>query len=585
MPINYLGHVISATGIGSQKLSFRTDCLNTLNDFQKLLGNINWVRPFLKLTTGELSPLFKILQGNADPQSPRSLTSEARTALQLVEQKIFEAKVQQISYHQEWDLLILNTAYTPTGCLWQDGILEWIHLPHVQHKMLASYPYRCSLIIQKGRVRSRKLFGQEMHNIIVPYSKIQFEALLMNDDDWVIALQGYAGQIKYHYPKYPLLEVLKETAIIFPTNYSYEPLSQVLNIFTDGSSNGRVVVYVPGHEPLVQESAGKSQQAEINAVIIAFSTYLEPFNLYTDSKYVVSLFPAIETALLSGKSQILPLLQKLQLLLHQRTSPFFIGHVRGHSNLPGPISWGNQQADNLTHSILLPIAEAQRAHALHHQNASALRYMYKITREQARQIIKDCGHCPPLNHVQKMGVNPRGLKPQALWQMDVTHVPEFGKLAYVHVTVDTCSHLLFASARTGEAVKDVIQHLLQCFLFMGKPLKIKTDNAPAYTSRSLSTFLLTWGITHSTGIPHNPQGQAIIERSHQLLKNQICRLRAAHSYFTPHQILTHALFVLNHINVDDQGLSAASRHWGGFTVLSYAPGTLERSPDRNMEGA
>jgi hypothetical protein len=35
------------------------DALKTLNGFQKLLGNINWLCLALKLTTTEISPLFK----------------------------------------------------------------------------------------------------------------------------------------------------------------------------------------------------------------------------------------------------------------------------------------------------------------------------------------------------------------------------------------------------------------------------------------------------------------------------------------------------------------------------------------------
>ena len=99
--------------------------------------------------------------------------------------------------------------------------------------------------------------------------------------------------------------------------------------------------------------------------------------------------------------------------------------------------------------------------------------------------------------------------------MDVTHVLEFGKVAYVHVTVDTYSHMIFASARSGEAVKDVIQPLIRSFVTMEKPMKIKTDTAPAYTSNTFALFLQAWKIMHVTGIPYNPQGQAIIERSHQ----------------------------------------------------------------------
>lgn len=141
-----------------------------------------------------------------------------------------------------------------------------------------------------------------------------------------------------------------------------------------------------------------------------------------------------------------------------------------------------------------------------------------------------------------MGVNPRGVKPQVLWQIDVTHMPEFGRLSYVHVTVDTYSHMIYASARTGEAVKDVIQHLCASFAYMGRPRKLKTDNAPAYVSKSLKKFLATWGIEHSTGIPYNPQGQAIVERAHQTLKTQVQRLKNANSYLSPHRLLTHALF-------------------------------------------
>jgi hypothetical protein len=61
-----------------------------LNDFQKLLGVINWLRPYLKLTTVELKHLFDILKGSFDPTSPRSLTSEEFLALQLVEKAIEE---------------------------------------------------------------------------------------------------------------------------------------------------------------------------------------------------------------------------------------------------------------------------------------------------------------------------------------------------------------------------------------------------------------------------------------------------------------------------------------------------------------
>ena len=39
--------------IDNAPLKLRRDCLLTLNDFQKLLGDINWIRPHLKLTTAD----------------------------------------------------------------------------------------------------------------------------------------------------------------------------------------------------------------------------------------------------------------------------------------------------------------------------------------------------------------------------------------------------------------------------------------------------------------------------------------------------------------------------------------------------
>lgn len=52
-----------------------------------------------------------------------------------------------------------------------------------------------------------------------------------------------------------------------------------------------------------------------------------------------------------------------------------------------------------------------------------------------------------------MGTNPRGLKPRTLWQMGVTHISEFERLAYVHVTMNTFSHAIHETSRTGGTIK------------------------------------------------------------------------------------------------------------------------------------
>jgi hypothetical protein len=52
--IHYLGSKITERYITLQKIQIRTDHLRTLNDFQKLLGDIQWVRPYLGLTNEQL---------------------------------------------------------------------------------------------------------------------------------------------------------------------------------------------------------------------------------------------------------------------------------------------------------------------------------------------------------------------------------------------------------------------------------------------------------------------------------------------------------------------------------------------------
>ena len=168
------------------------------------MGDINWIRPYLKITTGQLHHLFEILKGDPDPKSKRQLTKEALKQLELIEQKMQDAKVKQINYLKPWSLIILKTAYTPIAWLWQEGVLEWIYLPHIQVKMVSSYPFMCNKLIIKGRIRSRELFGKEMHEIVIPYNEEQLEYLLQTVDDWGIAFAHDMEQIKYHGPQRPI---------------------------------------------------------------------------------------------------------------------------------------------------------------------------------------------------------------------------------------------------------------------------------------------------------------------------------------------------------------------------------------------
>ncbi|RMC20448.1 hypothetical protein DUI87_01298 [Hirundo rustica rustica] len=109
-----------------------------------------------------------------------------------------------------------------------------------------------------------------------------------------------------------------------------------------------------------------------------------------------------------------------------------------------------------------------------------------------------------------MGVNPRGLGSCEVWQTDITHIPSFGCLKYVHVSIDTHSDAVYASAHAGEKTEHAKKHLVQAFSVLGIPKEIKTDNGPAYASKEFLEFVQQWGVEHKTGNPHSSTEKAYL---------------------------------------------------------------------------
>lgn len=148
------------------------------------------------------------------------------------------------------------------------------------------------------------------------------------------------------------------------------------------------------------------------------------------------------------------------------------------------------------------------------------------------------------------GVNPRCLHSCQLWQTDVTHVPSFSRHKYVqkYVLVDTFSGAVFVSAHAGETVKFTKRHFLLAFAALGVPQQIKTDNGPAYVFKPFKTFFQQWGVKHSTGIPHSPRGQSIVERTHQKIKWVLHQQQGGIKTLPPVERLYKALYVINFLN-------------------------------------
>ena len=107
---------------------------------------------------------------------------------------------------------------------------------------------------------------------------------------------------------------------------------------------------------------------------------------------------------------------------------------------------------------------------------------------------------------------------------------------------------------------------------MGLPKLIKTDNGPSYSSKNFTSFCKEFGIKHKTGIPYNPMGQGIVERAHHTLKNWLLKMKQGQLYppKSPKAHLAFVLFLLNFLQTDVKGQSAANRHWHPVTSSSYA---------------
>ena len=175
-------------------------------------------------------------------------------------------------------------------------------------------------------------------------------------------------------------------------------------------------------------------------------------------------------------------------------------HIQTQSCLPGPMAHGNEQADKLV-SFVTP----EEHHALLYNNAGSLHQIWKIPYRHAKEIINNISTCRPL-HLRPFAqsIYPRGLQPNELWQMYVTHCPELSPSSFLHISIDTNSSFIWATPPQGETTH-VITHLLTCFTIMGTPSSIKADNGPTYISRPFKQFSQSFSIKHITVIPYNPQ--------------------------------------------------------------------------------
>jgi hypothetical protein len=248
----------------------------TLNELQTLLGNINWIWPFLKIPSDSLKPVFELLKGDSQLNSLRKLTPEAQ-AIQLVETTLQHSVINRIDPSQPLQLLIWGTPTTPTGATiqWPNKMIEMLFTHNTPPKTITPYVQEVIYLIMKGRQRCKQLSGKDPSLIITPFTNIQIDYLYQQNYLWQIAISNYSGQFDNHYPKDPTIKFLTSQAWILPLITATKSLPNIITVYTDGTSKGRAGYIIYSHLGTCTEQiniatpGATAQHAEILVVLVA----------------------------------------------------------------------------------------------------------------------------------------------------------------------------------------------------------------------------------------------------------------------------------------------------------------------------
>ncbi|NWY43289.1 POK18 protein, partial [Sylvia atricapilla] len=346
-PWKYLGLEISKRTIVPQKLAIKTK-ITTLADVHQLCGALNWVRPWLGLSTEDLAPLFNLLKGGEGLSSPRSLTPEARKALERVQTAMFTRQASRCDPGLSFRFIILGQLPHLHGVIFQWDE-KWVFLSHQRSKRMTRPQELMADLIRKARVRIRELAGCDFECIHVPIrlrlgqiTKAMLEHLLQENEALQFALDNYSGQISIHWPAHKVFNQDAQFKLALESVQSKRPLD-ALTIFTDASGRSHKSV-MTWKDPQTQqwksdvaEVEGSPQVAELAAVVRAFKRFSEPFNLVSDSAYVAGVVSRAERSILQEVPNIVlfELLSKLVKLVSHREHPFYVMRTRSHTDLPG----------------------------------------------------------------------------------------------------------------------------------------------------------------------------------------------------------------------------------------------------------
>ena len=167
-----------------------------------------------------------------------------------------------------------------TGVLWQGAPLLWIHPKISPAKTLVYYPASVAQLALNGIQQSMQFSGVAPEILIVPYNVKQIEVLTATEDNWAILRRSFQVLIDNHYPKDPILHLVKVHPVIFPHITARDPLPDAPLVFTDGSKTRQGAYLITASSPVtIQFPLASPQVIELQIVIKVFELIPGPFNL------------------------------------------------------------------------------------------------------------------------------------------------------------------------------------------------------------------------------------------------------------------------------------------------------------------
>ncbi|KAK4806189.1 hypothetical protein QYF61_001112 [Mycteria americana] len=257
-----------------------SEYIKTLNDIQKLLGNINWIRT----------------------------QCAAKDALRTVNERLSLQQCHRRVENLPVQLYICNQEQQPLAIIgqWETRerdpliLLEWVFLPYQPTKTLVTRIELFAALIKRGRERIVEMTGEEPGLIILPVVKNYLNWCLQNSLELQMALAGFDGQIDTHHPPHKMFTFYNNVKIENKPLYQWQPVTGT-TVFTDGSGKtGKAVITWKEKgqwQHQIERIEGSPQLVELHAITMAFRKWsLTPLNIVSDSQYTVGVVQRIERA-------------------------------------------------------------------------------------------------------------------------------------------------------------------------------------------------------------------------------------------------------------------------------------------------